>query len=145
MKRPRRCVRLSCTVVRIGAATLLAGALAGCDPISLTALGVGAGAGVSHHLGGIAYRTFTEPLPKVRKATMVAFKRMGINGSTSEKIENGELIKATAANRSIEIELESLTPNTTRMRAVARKDGGVFVDSATAVEIITQTEKALGT
>jgi hypothetical protein len=29
------------------------------------------------------------------------------------------------------------------MRSVARQDGGLLVDSATAVEIIIQTEKAL--
>lgn len=36
--------------------------LVGCDPVSLTLFGVGAGTGVGHTLGGIAYKTFTEPL-----------------------------------------------------------------------------------
>jgi hypothetical protein len=118
--------------------------LAACEPISLTMLGVGAGAGVSHHLNGIAYRTFTEPEAKVKKATLVALKKMAIKYESTEKIDNGELIKARAADRAIEIELEALTPNTTRMRTVARKDGGILVDSATAYEIITQTEKVIG-
>jgi hypothetical protein len=30
------------------------------------------------------------------------------------------------------------------MRTVARKDGGLLVDSATAFEIITQTERVIG-
>lgn len=119
--------------------------LTACEPVSLTMLGVGAGAGVGHHLGGIAYKTFSEPEAKVKKATFAALKRMAIRIDSVEKIDNGEMIKAKAADRSIEIELESLTPNTTRMRAVARKDGGILVDSATAVEIITQTERVLGT
>lgn len=38
-------------------------ALAACEPVTLTMLGVGAGAGVSHQMGGLAYRTFTAPLP----------------------------------------------------------------------------------
>lgn len=118
-------------------------AVAGCDPISLTMLGVGAGTGVGHQLGGIVYKTFTEPEAKVKKATLAALKRMAIKVDTVVKIDNGEMIKARAADRSIEIELESLTPATTRMRAVARKDGGIIVDSATAVEIIVQTEKLL--
>jgi hypothetical protein len=117
---------------------------AGCEPVSMTMLGIGAGAGVHHHLNGIAYRTFTEPTAKVKKATLVALKKMAIKYEGSEKIDNGELIKARAADRSIEIELEALTPNTTRMRTVARKDGGLLVDSATAFEIITQTERVIG-
>lgn len=117
--------------------------LTACEPVSITMLGVGAGAGVGHHLGGIAYKTFTEPQPKVKKATLAALKRMAIKVDGVEKTDNGEMIKAKAMDRNIEIELETLTPNTTRMRAVARKDGGILVDSATAVEIITQTEKAL--
>lgn len=44
--------------------------LSGCGPISLTMLGVGSGAGVAHTLGGIAYKTFTETMPKVKKATL---------------------------------------------------------------------------
>lgn len=126
---------------RLLAAALL---LAGCEPISMTMLGIGAGTGVNHHLGGIAYRTFTEPTQKVRKATLVALKRMAIKYEGTDKIDNGEVIRAKAADRSIEIELEALTPNTTRMRTVARKDGGLLVDSATAFEIISQTEKAIG-
>lgn len=124
-------------------AAMLTMSLAGCDPISLTVLGVGGAAGMSHQMGGIAYRTFTEPLPKVRRATLGALQRMSIKVADTSKTESGEMIKATAANRDIEIEFESLTPSTTRMRAVARKDGGVFVDAATAFEIITQTERIL--
>lgn len=130
---------------RVGLVALvsLAAFLAGCEPVSLTLLGVGAGAGVSHHMGGLAYRTFTEPLPKVKRATMRAFNRMAINLESAEKTANGEILKAKAADRSIEVELEALTPKTTRISAVARK-ASVLVDSATAVEIIAQTEKALG-
>ncbi|MGE5466027.1 MAG: DUF3568 family protein [Ignavibacteria bacterium] len=137
--RPRRSGRLLslCAV-----ACLLA--LAACDPVSLTMMGVGAGAGVGHELGGIVYKTFTAPEPQVKKAAFAALKRMAIKVTAVEKIEGGEKIKALAGDRNIEIELDSLTPNTTRMRAVARKDGGVIVDSATAVEIITQTERMLG-
>ena len=118
-------------------------ALCGCDPVSLTMLGVGSGAGVAHQMGGLAYRTFTAPLPKVKAATLVALKRMSIKVDSVEKTENGEILKAVAADRKIEVELEALTPSTTRVKAVARKDT-FLVDSATAVEIITQTEKAIG-
>lgn len=116
--------------------------LSGCVPLAITGAGVGASAGITHTMGGITYRTFTAPLPKVKNATMVALNRMGINGVKTSKEEANEKILATASGREIEIQLERLSPNTTRMRTVARS--GFFYDSATATEIIIQTEKALG-
>jgi hypothetical protein len=116
-------------------------ALSGCVPLTIAA-GVGAAAGVTHTMGGITYRTFTAPLPKVRSATMTALNRMGINSAKTSKEEGHEKIEASASGREIEIQLERLSPNTTRMRTVARN--GLFYDSATATEIILQTERALG-
>lgn len=116
--------------------------LAGCEPLSITAFGVGASAGITHTMGGITYRTFTAPLPKVKNATMTALNRMGINGITNSKEDGTDVIRAKASGRDIEIQLERLSANTTRMRTVARN--GLFYDSATATEIILQTEKALG-
>lgn len=116
--------------------------VAACEPLSITAFGVGASAGVAHTLGGITYRTFTAPMPRVRAAALTALQRMGIKVASSSRLEAAEVIKANAGAREIEIELEPLSPNATRMRTVARK--GLFYDSATATEIILQTEKALG-
>lgn len=127
---------------RLLLATLGAVLVTGCMPIALTAAGVGAAAGVTHTMGGMTYRTFTAPMPQVRGATMTALNRMGIKVESTSKEEAGQLIKASASGRDIEIRLESLSPNTTRMRTVARN--GVFYDSATATEIILQTEKVLG-
>jgi hypothetical protein len=73
---------------------------------------------------------------------MTALKRMGINVDSSEKIENGEVIKAKSGDRDIEIALESISPNTTRMRTIT-KNATLFCDSATSTEIILQTEKVL--
>jgi len=120
-------------------------AVSGCAAVALTAAAVGGGVAANHQLGGIAYRTFTAPLPRVRSGVMSALKRMGIKVDGTEKIEYGERLIGKAGDRNIEIELEALTPNTTRMRVVAKKDGGAVVDSSTAVEIIAQTEKSIGT
>ena len=114
----------------------------GCAAVALTALGVGGAVGVNHTLNGIVYKTFAEPLPKVKRATLTALQQMEIPVETVEKTKQGELIKAKAANRAIEVEFESLTPKTTRMRVVADSDG-LIKDSATATEIILQTERAL--
>jgi hypothetical protein len=117
--------------------------LAGCDPFSLTAMGVGGGAAVSHTLGGVSYRTFTLPSATVRSASLVALNRMGIKVAGSSKNENGaEILKATAIDRDIEITFEPLSASATRMKVVAR-NARVFTDSATATEIILQTERQL--
>jgi hypothetical protein len=122
---------------------LLSLILTACAPLALTAAGVGGGVAAQHQLGGYAYRTFSEPMPKVNAAVYKALKRMTIKPGASEKIELGERINAKAGDRNIEIELEALTPNTTRVSAVAKKNGQMIVDAATAVEIITQIEKAV--
>lgn len=115
--------------------------LAGCEAVAMTALGVGASTGVGHTLSGISYRTFSEPMPRVKGASMKALQRMQIKVASTGKFDHGEEIKATAADRDISIELEALTPSTTRMRVTAAN--GIFRDSATATEIIIQTEKLL--
>lgn len=126
------------------AAMLLAAGVAvtGCEAMALTAFGVGTSAGVSHTLNGYAYRTFTAPEVRIKAATLAALQRMNIKVASAKKVKGMELIQAKAENRDIEVELEALTSNTTRMRAVARD--GLLNDSATALEIISQTERVLG-
>jgi hypothetical protein len=115
----------------------------GCAAVATGLVSVGAGFGVGHHLSGPSYRTFTEPLSKVRLATLTALKRMAIRVDSTEKTKSGEILKATASDRHIEVELEALTPNATRMRSVAKRQGGLLLDSATGLEIVMQTEKVL--
>src|SRR6266478_2370348 len=121
--------------------------LNGCAAVALTMLGVGAGVAtgtsVSYTFDGVAYRTFTAPLPKVESATRTALNRMGIKVDATSKTEQGKALSATASDRQIEIEFEAVSSKTTRMRTVA-KQGMFFKDRATAGEIIMQTEKVLG-
>lgn len=116
-------------------------ALAGCEAIGVTALGVGMSTGVSHTLTGIVYKTFTSPESQVKHASLGALHRMQIQVVAAKRSGSTETIQARAANRDIEIELDALTANTTRMRVVARKDGGILRDEATAAEVVLQTEK----
>jgi len=120
---------------------ILSFVLCGCAPVAITAFGVGAATGVQHTLGGVAYKTFTAPLPELRKAVIATLKRMDIAVGSIQKIELGESIKARAADREIEVQLESISSNTTRMRTTVRS--GIMMDSATATEIIIQTDKTL--
>ncbi|HEX6827955.1 MAG TPA: DUF3568 family protein [Burkholderiales bacterium] len=129
-------------VLRAAGLAALLSSLSGCAAVAVTAAGIGGATGVSHVLGGITYRTFSEPLPKVKGAAMTALNRMDIKVGGASKSDGGETITAHASGRDIEIELEKLSPNTTRMRAVAKN--GLLYDSATATEIIIQTENVLG-
>lgn len=121
--------------------------LSGCAAVGLTLFGVGAGVttgtAVSYTLDGTAYRTFTAPLPKVETAALAALNRMGMAVKAKDSTEQGgKVIQATGADRNIEVELEAISPKTTRIRTVA-KQGTFFRDRATATEIILQTEKIL--
>jgi len=115
--------------------------LAGCETIAITAAGLGASTGINHALSGIIQRTFSEPLPRVEKATIRSLNQMGMQVASVEKNEQGKLIKATCKERDVEIALEALTPAATRMVATAKS--GLFYDGATATEIVLQTERKL--
>lgn len=138
MIRPTRPTRLPVAAL---AAALLASTLPGCESMAVTTFGVGASTGVAHTLNGYAYRTFTAPAGRVKDAAQTALRRMDIKVAASRKVEAGEVLEAKAKGRDIEIALEALSANTTRMRAVAKE--GLLNDGATAVEIITQTERVL--
>ena len=125
-------------------ALVLSAMLSGCVAVALTAAGVGMATGVSHTLGGIVYRTFAAPQTKVRRSTVAALGRMQIKVVESTQDGNKEVIKARASDRDIEVQIEALTPNTTRIAVTATKDGGLIRDAATATEIILQTEKLVG-
>ena len=118
--------------------------LGGCAAVALTALGVGMATGVSHTLGGMVYKTFTAPQAQVKRATLGALSRMQVKVVQSKREGSTERILARAGDRDIEVGLEALTPNTTRMLVTAKKDGGILRDGATATEVILQTEKIAG-
>ena len=119
-------------------------ALEGCVAVGLTALGVGMATGVSHTLSGIVYKTFATPQGQVKRATLGALHRMQIKVVDTKRKGSTEEIHAKAGDRDIEIELEALTPATTRMTVTAKQDGGILRDGATATEVILQTEKLVG-
>jgi hypothetical protein len=130
------------TVRRLAALALVVAPLAGCEALAISALGAGASAGVSYSINGAAYRTFTAPEEKVRTAALAGLKRMGGTVESTELTDSGRLIKASMAERKIEVAIEPLSDTATRVRAVA-KHGWFTHDTATATEIIAQTEKAL--
>lgn len=104
--------------------------------------GVAMGTSVDYTLNGIAYKTFVSPLPTVRQATLSGLDRMGIKVVENKKSDGGWTITATANDREIIINLESLTTRTTRMRVVASSNA-IFKDRATEAAIIDQAAEAL--
>ncbi len=119
--------------------------LSGCVAAATSAAGMGGSAAITHTMNGITYRTFTSPQAKVRVATIRALERMQIQ-LVSDSMQNKSniiLVTAKTPERKIEIQLEPISPNTTRMRVVA-KGSGIFYDASTAEEIIQQTKISLG-
>ena len=123
----------------------------GCASVGLTLFGVGSGVsggtGVSHILDSVAYKTFTTPIESLQDATLVTLEGMDIEVTDIEVLEEeatetGRKIMALAGDRTIEIELDRLTPKASRMRVNAKR-GLILRDRATAAEIITQTERTL--
>ena len=104
--------------------------------------GVAMGTSVDYTLNGIAHKTFVSPLPNVRQATLSGLNRMGMKVTQDRKSDTGWSIAATAEGRGIDIDLERLTPRTTRMRVVA-SNGIVFKDRATEAAIIDEAADAL--
>jgi hypothetical protein len=112
--------------------------------ISLLAVGAGtaAGQGISYNVNSIAYRTFTVPIEGLEVATLKSLRRMEISVRSRENTDEGVTILAEAGNRDIDIDLDRLTGQTSRMR-VNVKQGWFLKDQATATEIIAQTTKTL--
>ena len=131
-----------------GSALLVVSALGsqGCAALGLTLFGVGAGVGsgtgVSYTLDSVAYKTFTASEGDLRAATIQTFKRMAIDVSETKKTETGTEISAIAGDRTVEVEIDRITPKTSRLRVVV-KQGWLFRDRSTAGEIIAQTADTL--
>ena len=119
--------------------------LSGCIAAATSAAGMGGSAAITHTMNGITYRTFTAPQAKVRIATIKALDRMQIKliSDSMQDKSNIRLVTAKSSERKIEIQLEPISSNTTRMRVIAKKGTGFFYDASTAEEIIQQTKLSL--
>ena len=119
--------------------------LTACVAAATTAAGMGGSAAISHTMNGITYRTFTTTAPRVKAATLSALDRMKIKVVSEGKLDknNVRIITAKSTGRNIEVQIEPISANTTRMRVIA-KSSSFFYDSATADEIIMQTKRQLG-
>jgi hypothetical protein len=126
------------TLLVLGACSLLSA----CEPVAIALLGAGASTALRYNMDGVAARTFTAPAAEVRSASLGALERMGIALDSSTPQEGSEILVARAPNREIELELEPITQQATRLRVTAR-GSSIFYDNATAIELVQQTGKIL--
>lgn len=129
--------RMHSTKIAFALACLLA--LEGCAAAALSVAGMVGGRGIDYTLNGTVDRTYVAPVAGTKLATLVALRRMGMTIDKSEKSDNGWIIEASTENRTIEIDLESLSDLTTQARVeVSRADYGFIKDSSTGKGILDQ-------
>ena len=116
--------------------------LSACEPVAIALLGAGASAAFRYNMDGVAARTFTASAADVKSASLGALERMGLSLDSSTPLEGSEVIIARAPNREIELELDAITKQATRLRVTAR-GSSIFYDNATAQELVQQTGKIL--
>ena len=125
-------------------------AVSGCGAMAASLFSAGAETasvtGVSYTMDNIAYKTFVLPVEPLLTETFGTLEAMGFPIASSESHVAGVHILAhgpnTAHPMDIEIDLETLSPKTTRMRVVVKR-GVVQKDAATAGEIISQATQRL--
>ena len=106
---------------------------AGCASILLA----GVSGGVAYTITNVAYKTVSFPLAAADVAMRNALRHMGIQETERRNVDDGIEIDAAAADLTISISLERITPKTTKISVDARKSL-VIKDKATATEIIEQ-------
>lgn len=110
--------------------------------MALSLLGAGAGVGINHQVSGVASRTFSEPLPRIKQASLMAAKRMSFQFDSTDTTDAGQVMRTRVAEMDLELALEVLSTSMTRVSVSARKN--IFMlDSATAQEVVVQIERAL--
>jgi hypothetical protein len=130
---------------RVAILCIVVGLLSGCIAAATTVAGMGGSVALNHTITGTSYHTFTAPAKKVEKATIRALKRMKIKVVTKGKQKNNDIymISAKTPKRSIHVEIEPISDNSTRISVRAKKSTFLY-DSATADEIVMQTKRQLG-
>lgn len=90
----------------------------------------------------LKYHTFIAPLPKVRRVTLAALRRMRLEILPQGQSSKGAFptIVATARDWEAEIDLQPTGPETTRMRVLTKE--GVVLEKNTASEILSQVVKS---
>jgi hypothetical protein len=127
------------TVACAIAASLLAACVG--PPAPDTEASFATSSGAEQAVPAIASKTFAAPVNDVRMAVLKSLYRMDVKVTMDGKTERGWKITAVDNQRVIDIQLEPVAPNTTRMRVIVGEGGRDF---ERATEIVLQTSDALG-
>ena len=115
---------------------------AGCVHTVVVGILTGCGELFKYNMNNIAYRTFTESHYSTTLASTQAMKKMALQVRQIDTYEKHTMMYASAPELKIEVGIESITANTTRVSVNTYK--GVFIkDKATANEILSQIELIL--
>jgi hypothetical protein len=95
----------------------------------------------AHTVNGYAYRICAAPLASTLLAVVSTLNAMRIKVASIRRTSQRDVVRAISGERDVEVEVEAVSPTTTQFRTVARQ--GASYDSATAIEIIAQTEQML--
>lgn len=112
--------------------------LSGCASILIA----GASGGVAYSLTNIAYKTIPCPIEQVEFANRLALMKMGIKYVEAVKTENRSRIFAETSELKITIDLNKITPKSTKISVDAKKNV-LLKDKSTAEAIIDETEAML--
>lgn len=117
--------------------------VSGCGALPVTLVSVlpvmvsGAGGGIAYTMTNVAYQTFSYPIGRVTTSVHGALAKMEIAEDSSLDTEDGVEVVALTRKLTIYIEIEEITPSTTRVKVNAKR-GAVLKDKATAKEILVQ-------
>ncbi|MFZ2198037.1 MAG: DUF3568 family protein [Thermodesulfovibrionales bacterium] len=112
--------------------------LSGCASVLIA----GASGGVAYSVTNIAYKTVQRPIDQVDLANRLALMKMGIKYVEVMRTENRTRIFAKTSELKIYIDLDKITPKSTKISVDAQKNF-LVKDKATAEAIIDETEAML--
>ncbi len=131
--------RLLLLAVILGFGTVVAG----CGALPVTLVSVlpvmvsGAGGGIAYTMTNVAYQTFSYPIGRVTTSIHSALAKMEIPEDSETEVEDGVEIVAKTRKLTIYIEVEEITPATTRVKVNAKR-GTILKDKSTAKEVLVQ-------
>ena len=131
------------TATCLSAALAMSGCAAAFEPVVVALAGTGTSTVIGHSSDGTVYRTFTASLAEVKAASLQTLSLMDIRVDGLETTDERETITAKATRRSVNIDLEPISSNVTRMKVVVKSGGSIFYDGDTATEMVLQVERAL--
>jgi hypothetical protein len=112
--------------------------LSGCTSMLVT----GASGGVAYTITNVAYETIVSPINQVEFANRLALMNMRIKYVERIEAEDEVNIVAETSELNIYINLEEITPKTTKISVDVQKNI-IWKDKATAVAIIKETKAML--